>query len=290
MQPFTFFISYRREFTAPIASLLKHEIEKRLRFVRVFVDVANLRAGRSFPEGIMQMIDKAHMTIAVIGKQWMSAHQDGQVDWVVEELTYSESADLDYREIDRYQLAKRAILPLFVDCEMNFSQFQLPPALDFLKPLDGKQIHYASWPSQIGSLIDQIAIAASPELKRRPDKDTYPTPDPVIARTQPLEDRELHKILQLDAYAGWYVDSFGDAEVRYLVKTFQFPHFNEAADFMKAVSDECRMLDHHPEWRNVFNQVTVSLTTWDAKRRVTIYDTALALVMNKVAEKILRAR
>ena len=90
----------------------------------------------------------------------------------------------------------------------------------------------------------------------------------------------------VDDYAGWYVDSFGDKEVRYLVKTFKFPHFNQAADFMKAVSDHCRILDHHPEWRNVFNHVTVSLSTWDAKRRVTIYDTTLALIMNKIAEKV----
>ncbi len=41
MQPFTFFISYRREHTAPIALLLKDELEKRLQFVRVSVDVGD---------------------------------------------------------------------------------------------------------------------------------------------------------------------------------------------------------------------------------------------------------
>jgi len=129
----------------------------------------------------------------------------------------------------------------------------------------------------------------SSELKKRPDKDEYPSPDRGKARTQPLGDQELRAILQFDDYAGWYIDSFGDTEVRYLVKTFKFPHFNHAADFMKAVSDHCRILDHHPEWRNVFNHVTVSLSTWDAKRRVTIYDTALALFMNKAAEKVCSA-
>lgn len=66
MQPFTFFISYRRKDTAPIALLLKYEIEKRLQFVRVFVDVENLREGGNFPDGIKQMIGKAHATIAMV--------------------------------------------------------------------------------------------------------------------------------------------------------------------------------------------------------------------------------
>jgi pterin-4a-carbinolamine dehydratase len=288
MQPFTFFISYRRKETAPIALLLKYEIEKRLQFVRVFVDVENLREGSSFPDGIRRMIGKSHATIAIIGKGWMPKHEIGQVDWVVEELVCSERSPIDHDEADRYHLTERAILPVFVDCDMNFDQFEVPPELQNFSRRHAMQINYASWPSQIGALIELIAIAGSPDLKKRPEKDEYPKPDPGKARTQPLGDRELRAILQFDDYEGWYVDSFGDSEVRYLAKTFKFQNFNHAADFMKQVSDYCRILDHHPEWRNVFNYVTVSLTTWDAKRRVTIYDTTLALFMNKVAEKVRR--
>jgi 4a-hydroxytetrahydrobiopterin dehydratase len=72
------------------------------------------------------------------------------------------------------------------------------------------------------------------------------------------------------------------------VKTFKFRNFGRAADFMNMVLDHYRVIDHHPEWRNVFNQVTVSLTTWDAKRRVTIYDVNLALYMNMAAQTIMR--
>lgn len=45
MQPFTFFVSYRRQDAAPIALLLKNEIEKRLQFVRVSVDVEEMQPG-----------------------------------------------------------------------------------------------------------------------------------------------------------------------------------------------------------------------------------------------------
>jgi 4a-hydroxytetrahydrobiopterin dehydratase len=289
MQPFTFFISYRRKGTAPIALLLKHEIEKRLQFVRVFVDVENLQEGGIFPDGIKRMIAHAHATIAIIGKEWMPKREKDQVDWVVEELVYSEQTPIDQEEADRYGLTNRAVLPLFVDCDVNFEQFDIGPELLSFSQRNAMQINYAGWPTQIGALVEGIAMAVCSELKKRPEKDEFPVPDAKIARTQPLADQELRTILKFDDYAGWYVDNFGDNEVRYLVKTFKFNDFNEAADFMKAVSDHCRVFGHHPEWRNVFNYVTVSLSTWDAKRRVTIYDMALALYMNKVADAV-RAR
>lgn len=51
------------------------------------------------------------------------------------------------------------------------------------------------------------------------------------------------------------------------------------------MANHCRVLNHHPEWRNVFNHVTVALTTWDARRRGTIYDLNPALFMNMVRRR-----
>lgn len=153
--------------------------------------------------------------------------------------------------------------------------------------LHSEHIDYAGWPTMIGPLLDRLAVKLS--LKKRPDADEYPKADLAKARTQPLPDAELAQILRYDDFEGWYVDNYGNAEVRYLVKTFKFPHFDQAADFMALVSNHCRVLDHHPEWRNVFNHVTVSLTTWDAQRRVTIYDMNLALFMNMAAKAVIKA-
>lgn len=295
MKPFTFFISYRRQDTAPIALLLKNEIEKRLQFVRVFVDVEEIEPGDQFPNRLKGLIDEAHATIALIGKQWMPRHGASIIpkdrigdDWVVHELTYSECTPIVHAEDDRFRLPHRFVLPLFVDCERQFDQFELPDSIAYLSRLHSEYIDYASWPSAIGPLLDRIAVKL--DLKKRPDKDEYPKPDLAKARTQPLNDKELTLILAYDDYEGWYIDNFGHSEVCYLVKTFKFPHFNEAADFMEMVANHCRILDHHPEWRNVFNHVTVSLTTWDARRKVTIYDLNLALYMNMAAKVILRNR
>jgi len=289
MQPFTFFISYRRQDTAPIALLLKNEIEKRIQFVRVSVDVDEMKPGDEFPERLSSLIDNAHATIALIGKKWMprtkkrSSYELAE-DWVVKELEYSNSAPLAMPEIDRFGLSSRIIFPLFADCERDFRKFSMPESISFLEGLHSEQIDYAGWPSAIGPLLDRIAVKLS--LKKRPDKDEYPKPDLAKARTQPLLDNELIQILKYDDYEGWYIDNFGDTDVRYLVKTFTFQNFNQAANFMTLVSDYCRVLDHHPEWKNVFKTVTVSLTTWDAQRRITIYDLNLALYMNMAAKEI----
>ena len=291
MQPFTFFISYRRQDTAPIALLLKNEIEKRLQFVRVSVDVEEMRPGDAFPKRLRELIDAAHATIVLIGKQWMprpgeEAATDAPTDWVVEELVYSHEAPLAMPEAERFGHSHRLLVPLFADCPRDFRQFQLAPRLAFLNDAHAEQIDYAGWPTMIGPLLDRLAVKLA--LKKRPDADQYPKPDLAKARTQPLADAELAQTLRYDDFEGWYIDNYGNAEVRYLVKTFKFRSFDQAADFMALVSNHCRVLDHHPEWRNVFNHVTVSLTTWDAQRRVTIYDLNLALFMNMAAKAVVK--
>jgi len=273
--------------------LLKNEIEKRLQFVRVAVDVEEMTPGDHFPDHLKRLIDETHATIALIGKQWMPKRGTTPTDrtgydWVARELEYSESAPLAQPEGDRFGLTRRIILPIFADCEPGFDQFELPKSIVYLSSLHSERIDYANWPNAIGPLLDRIAVKLN--LKKRPDKDEYPTPDLAKARTQPVADKELASILAYDDYEGWYVDNFGDAEVRYLVKTFKFPHFNQAADFMEMVANHCRVLDHHPEWRNVFNHVTVSLSTWDARRKVTIYDLNLALYMNMAAKAVTREK
>ena len=145
MQPFTFFISYRRQDTAPIALLLKYEVEKRLQFVRVSVDVEEIQHGDMFPDRIKELIDKAHATIVLIGKNWMPRRSETPAvsstpkevsestcmdkDWVVAELIHSGTSPIDYSEDNRYGLAKRAVLPIFVDCERRFDQFDIPKLL-----------------------------------------------------------------------------------------------------------------------------------------------------------------
>ena len=49
-----------------------------------------------------------------------------------------------------------------------------------------------------------------------------------------------------------------------LHKAFVFGDFVEAWGFMSAVALVAETMGHHPEWSNVWNRVTVDLTTHDA--------------------------
>jgi 4a-hydroxytetrahydrobiopterin dehydratase len=58
----------------------------------------------------------------------------------------------------------------------------------------------------------------------------------------------------------WTYDAGAGAIVRY----FKFKDFSEAFGFMTRVALLAQAADHHPEWSNVYNKVTITLTTHDA--------------------------
>ena len=49
-----------------------------------------------------------------------------------------------------------------------------------------------------------------------------------------------------------------------LHREFLFPDFVAAFSFMTGVSLIAEKLNHHPEWTNVWNRVTIDLSTHDA--------------------------
>ena len=49
-----------------------------------------------------------------------------------------------------------------------------------------------------------------------------------------------------------------------LHRSFRFADFSAAWGFMARVALLAEAQDHHPEWRNVYNRVEITLTTHDA--------------------------
>ncbi len=61
-----------------------------------------------------------------------------------------------------------------------------------------------------------------------------------------------------------------------LEAALEFEDFKAAFQFMTVVADLAERHQHHPEWRNVYNRVWISLTTHDVGNQVTDKDHALA--------------
>jgi 4a-hydroxytetrahydrobiopterin dehydratase len=61
-----------------------------------------------------------------------------------------------------------------------------------------------------------------------------------------------------------------------LTKTFKFKNFIEAWAFMNKVALIAEKMSHHPNWSNVYNQVTINLSTHDAGNSITELDRKLA--------------
>jgi len=68
-----------------------------------------------------------------------------------------------------------------------------------------------------------------------------------------------------------------------LVKDFQFENFIEAFAFMTKVALVAEKMSHHPEWSNVYNKVSIKLSTHDAGDIVTDLDRELAGKIDKFA-------
>ena len=68
-----------------------------------------------------------------------------------------------------------------------------------------------------------------------------------------------------------------------LERTFTFADFTEALAFINDAAPEIERLNHHPEWTNVYNRVSVRLTSHDAGNRITTADVELAKTLDWVA-------
>jgi len=53
-------------------------------------------------------------------------------------------------------------------------------------------------------------------------------------------------------------------EKGFIRRDFEFRDFTEAFSFMTAVALMAERADHHPEWSNVYNQVSIALSTHSA--------------------------
>lgn len=92
----------------------------------------------------------------------------------------------------------------------------------------------------------------------------YPLAEPAqpsqgsLMPIEPLTQAEREDALE--GLPDWDHDEARDA----IVRDFAFADFSEAFAFMTRVALLAEAANHHPEWSNVWNRVTIALTTHDA--------------------------
>lgn len=77
-----------------------------------------------------------------------------------------------------------------------------------------------------------------------------------MAETLDAQTRET----ALERLNGWVYDP----DAKAVRRDFKFKNFSEAFGFMTRVALLAEKASHHPEWFNVYNKVSIALTTHDA--------------------------
>ena len=81
---------------------------------------------------------------------------------------------------------------------------------------------------------------------------------------------------------GWILNK----NIQVISKSYKFNDFKEAFLWMTYISEEAERVNHHPEWKNVYNTVEIILTTHDVSG-LSNKDFLLANFMDKEFQKFL---
>ncbi len=97
-------------------------------------------------------------------------------------------------------------------------------------------------------------------------------------RPKRLSDTDLTDALA--TLPGWRLEPSGDGASA-LARDLDFADFSAAFGFMARASLLAERMEHHPDWRNVWNRLEIRLWTHD-RGGITTLDVALALAMDQL--------
>jgi len=90
-----------------------------------------------------------------------------------------------------------------------------------------------------------------------------------------IEEKELESFIEKNP--SWIIKN------KTIKKEFKFTNFIEAFSFMTKVAFLSEKMDHHPNWQNTYNKVTIELTTHDMNG-ITTNDIKLAKCINTLSK------
>jgi 4a-hydroxytetrahydrobiopterin dehydratase len=98
------------------------------------------------------------------------------------------------------------------------------------------------------------------------------------ANSNPMVLNETEINQKLQSLSGW------EKQSNTITRTFQFPNFVKAIDFVNKLVEPAEKAGHHPDIAISYNKVTISLTTHDAGG-ITQKDFDLAQIISQLAKQ-----
>lgn len=124
-------------------------------------------------------------------------------------------------------------------------------------------------------LISVLLVSQLPEGNTADNRSAF-SQTYAMSATAPLSSSELKVALR--ELSGWSIQNGK------LHRLFEFKSFVEAFGFMSSLALIAESMGHHPEWHNIYNRVTIDLTTHESNG-ITTKDVELARKANEFAIK-----
>lgn len=268
------FLNYRREDAGVAAQAIYTQMKVHFGSGQLFMDLNSIPAGAQWPSHLRQRVEMATGMLVLIGEQWMRVTDqwgrrriDLPEDWVTSEISTALCRNIPVIPVLIGEVVSAVPSEAFPPCIADLANRQT----EYLRP--------KTWVSDIARIIaivkDQFGLTERVDLRGI----VGPHPDAVKARLEGVEPAILNDFLR--THSGWepWEDSLPreyPATRIELRKNFTFSSFVDAAEFMHLASAFFEKQRHHPRWSNEWRLVTVGLTTWDAKNRITVRDLEIA--------------
>jgi pterin-4a-carbinolamine dehydratase len=270
-QSASIFISYRRQDSSAAARWLQHNIQRALDSSTVFLDIDS--SDLDWRERVSQTLKAASLLIPVIGPNWIGITDkvgrrriDLEDDSVRIELTYALANGL-------------TVIPVLLNSASVPGPELLPRVIRPLSELRAFSIKEGSWRADFDALLSHLV-----ELGFKKSGKEVRYRKPCLALYE-LSDQEIdEQLVDLPHWKRVTSDLSGKEALKQIEinRTFEFPSFEDAIDFMAESAKHISEIDHHPRWENRFRTVEVWLTTWDIGHRISQSDFGLARYLENV--------
>ena len=151
----TIFICYRRDDTQGHAGRLYDRLRQEFGRKHVFIDMDALQPGDDFVHAIQEKLEKCQLMLAVIGRRWLTAMDEGGRPRLEDEGDYVRV------EIETALQRNLRTIPVLVDRASMPRKQDLPESLSALARRQAIELSDARWEYDIGTLISSIKRLAS---------------------------------------------------------------------------------------------------------------------------------